>query len=91
VRLFFDEQLSEDLSKLLHDIFSNSLHARALLDLKLPPADIDRINVLSAKAQEETLTADETRELGSYLNVGRTLELIKAKARLSLQRMKPPV
>ena len=28
MRLFFDEQLSEDLSKLLHDIFPNSLHIR---------------------------------------------------------------
>lgn len=28
MRLFFDEQFSEDLSKLLHDIFPDSLHIR---------------------------------------------------------------
>jgi predicted nuclease of predicted toxin-antitoxin system len=30
VRLFFDEQFSEDLSKLLRDIFPNSLHIRQM-------------------------------------------------------------
>ena len=30
MRLFFDEQLSEDLSKLLHDIFPDSLHIRQI-------------------------------------------------------------
>jgi len=30
VRLFFDEQLSEDLSELLHDIFPGSLHIRQI-------------------------------------------------------------
>ena len=32
------------------------------------------------------LTATEERELENYLNVGRTLEFLKAKARLSLQK-----
>ncbi len=30
MRLLFDEQLSEDLSGLLHDIFPDSLHVRAI-------------------------------------------------------------
>ena len=30
MRLFFDEQLSEDLSELLHDIFPGSLHIRQI-------------------------------------------------------------
>ena len=65
--------------------------ARALLALKLPAADVERVNELSAKAREGTLTPDESRELDNYLNVGRTLELLKAKARLSLRQATPPV
>jgi hypothetical protein len=63
--------------------------ARALLELKLRPRDVGRVNELSAKASEGALTADESRELDSYLNVGRALELLKAKARLSLRRTAP--
>jgi hypothetical protein len=58
--------------------------ARAFLMLKLPPADIERVNALSAKASEDALTAVESAQLDNYLNVGRTLELLKAKARFSL-------
>ncbi len=63
--------------------------AQALLALKLPPQDVDRVNELSGKAREGTLTFEESRELDNYLNVGRTLELLKAKARISLQRRSP--
>lgn len=60
--------------------------ARALLGLKLTSADIERVNELSTKAGEGLLTEVEERELGHYLNVGRALELLKAKARYSLRR-----
>lgn len=64
--------------------------ARALLELKLPPEDVERVNQLSAQAGEGTLTEDESRELDNYLNVGRALELLKAKARYSLRRAAGP-
>ena len=60
--------------------------ARAFLELKLPEADVKRVNELSSKIQESNITEAETRELDSYLNVGRALELLKAKARRSLQQ-----
>jgi hypothetical protein len=60
--------------------------ARALLNLTLSPADVERVNDLSAKARAGTLAESEERELDNYLNVGRALELLKAKARLSLYR-----
>jgi hypothetical protein len=60
--------------------------ARALLQLNLRAADVDRVNDLSAKARDGELSGEEGRELDSYLNVGRALELLKAKARLSLRR-----
>ena len=64
--------------------------ARALLELNLSAADCERVNELSAKEQEGALTSAEGRELDNYLNVGRTLELMKAKARLSLRRAASP-
>lgn len=61
--------------------------ARALLELKLASTDVERVNELSAKAREGALSDAEERQLDSYLNVGRALELLKAKARMSLRRM----
>jgi hypothetical protein len=47
--------------------------ARYLLSMKLPPADEDRVNQLSAKAREGSLTEAETQELDSYLHIGSLL------------------
>ena len=63
--------------------------ARALLELKLASADVAQVNELSAKARAGALSAVEERQLDNYLNVGRVLELLKAKARLSLRRIMP--
>jgi hypothetical protein len=59
--------------------------AQALLGLKLAPSDIARVNELSERARDGILTSAEQRQLDTYLNVGRALELLKAKARLSLR------
>lgn len=59
--------------------------AREFLRIKLSDADTARVRSLSEKANEGTLSSDEQRELDYYLSVGRTLEFIKAKARLSLK------
>jgi hypothetical protein len=58
--------------------------AHALLKLKLASAEVQRVNELSAKARAGALSAAEERQLDSYLNMGRALELLKAKARASL-------
>lgn len=63
--------------------------ARALLELKLASADVERVNELSAKAREGVLSDAEERQLDSYQNVGRALELLKAKARMSLRCIVP--
>ena len=44
---------------------------------------------LSGKANAGSLSADEEKELDYYLNVGRALEFLKAKARLSLRESAP--
>jgi hypothetical protein len=59
--------------------------AREWLRLQLSQADTDRVRELSSKANAGTLSTDEDRELEQYLNVGRALEFLKAKARLSLR------
>ena len=59
--------------------------AREWLRLQLSDADAERVRELSSKANSGQLTGTEERELENYLNVGRTLEFLKAKARLSLR------
>jgi len=59
--------------------------ARELMHLRLADADQARVRELSSKANAGSLTAEETQELDYYLNVGRALEFLKAKARLSLR------
>jgi hypothetical protein len=60
--------------------------ARSLLKLSLPESDQHRAQDLSAKAVAGTLTRPEELELDNYRAVGRLLELMKSKARLSLQK-----
>lgn len=62
--------------------------AETILRFAFPARDVKRMNVLAAKARDGDLTSDEQSELESYMRVGRFLELIKAKARLSLQHQK---
>jgi hypothetical protein len=59
--------------------------AREWLRLHLSDADAERVRELSSKANSGQLTGTEGQELENYLNVGRTLEFLKAKARLSLR------
>ena len=60
--------------------------ARALLNLSLPDPDQRRAGDLAAKACAGELSEREGIELNNYRAVGRMLELMKSKARLSLQK-----
>ena len=60
--------------------------ARALLKLEFTADDRQRIHELAVKNQADELTAAERRELDDYLRVGRLLDLLGAKARLSLKK-----
>jgi hypothetical protein len=59
--------------------------ARELLRLAIPDGDKQRAYELGVRANRGELSESEEAELDHYLNVSRTLELIKAKARLSLK------
>ena len=60
--------------------------ARSWLALSLPDADKARLQDLSSRAKEEALSADEATLLENYLHVGRLIDLMQSKARLSLAR-----
>ena len=59
--------------------------AESILEFDFPPADVRQMNALAAKARQGTLSAAEEAQLENYRDVGRLLELLQSKARLSLQ------
>jgi len=63
--------------------------AKEILKLKFPPADIDRMNELAAKAREGSLTKAEQLELQEYEDVGLELSIMQAKARAALKQRVP--
>ena len=63
--------------------------ARALLKLAFTADDRQRMHELAVKNQAGKLTATEQQELSGYLRVGRLLDLLGAKVRLSLKKRRP--
>ena len=59
--------------------------AQSWLRLRLPDADTARLCELSAKAKLSELSPDEQMLLENYLHVGRLIDLMKFKARLSMR------
>ena len=59
--------------------------ARSILAIEMSQLDLERASELAGKAREGSLTEAERVELDSYRHVGRLLELMKAKARVSLR------
>jgi hypothetical protein len=60
--------------------------AQSVLSMEFTDDDRRRMNELSLKAQDGSLTDDEQAELDSYERVGHFLSLLKSKARRSLQK-----
>ena len=59
--------------------------ARAILDLRFSQAARDRMMELADKSNRGTLSAAEQQEMEKYARVGNFLDLLQAKARLSLK------
>jgi hypothetical protein len=59
--------------------------AEAILRLDLSPADRARMQELLEKNRAGEITPDEDEELENYCRVGRFLDLIRSRARHSLQ------
>lgn len=64
--------------------------ARAILSIALATRDQERMNQLAAKSNAGTLDCDEEVEIEAYRQAVRTLDLLKAKARISLQQASNP-
>lgn len=59
--------------------------ASAILKLAFEPEDLKRMHELAVKNQDGALDEGEQRELESYCRVGRLLDMMHAKARLTLK------
>jgi hypothetical protein len=59
--------------------------ARALLKLGFSKADRKRIELLSEKANEGTLTPPESEELESFIRIGDLLAILHARAELAIE------
>jgi hypothetical protein len=60
--------------------------AHSLLEIKLTEWDLARADELARKAGEGPPSSAEADELDSYRHAGRVLEMLKAKARVSLKK-----
>ncbi len=60
--------------------------ARSILKLAFDPRDLKRMKELASKNQKGELSTSEQAELADYRQAGLLLDLLKAKARLSLKR-----
>lgn len=60
--------------------------ASAILSFSFSADDRERMLVLLAKAKADELDEKEKTELQNFQKAGRTLELMKARARISLQQ-----
>lgn len=60
--------------------------ATALLRLDFEQSDLDRLHELVTRNQDDALTAEEKAELEIYLRISSFLDLMHAKAQLSLKR-----
>ena len=59
--------------------------ARAILELKFDQSALERMNDLAEKNRADTMSEAERIELEKYLRVGQFLNLLQAKARISLR------
>jgi hypothetical protein len=75
-----EELVTPDLSNLSPEA------ARSLLSFKFTKQAMQRIRQLLRKNNQGTITAAERLTLERFLRVGQFLDLVQAKARLSLQQ-----
>ena len=64
----------------------STVAAESLLELKFRARDVNRIRRLLRKNNAGTIDAEERIALEKYLRVGQFLDLLHAKARLSLSK-----
>lgn len=58
--------------------------ATALLEWDFPETDLKKMRELAEKARQGSLTPEEESLLDSYIRIGHLVNLVQAKARVSL-------
>ena len=62
--------------------------ARALLKVKFTPPDVERMQVLAAKARQGKLSTSEEIEIDTFERLGCLLDILHSKSRRALERAK---
>ena len=60
--------------------------AEAILNIGFDPSDLKRMAQLMERAKSGDLSREQAEELEHYRHIGRLLELMKSRARRSLQK-----
>ena len=60
--------------------------ARFFLGLSFDASDLERMHELVAKNQQSALDADEAEALRNYRQIGLAIDLLRSKARLTMQQ-----
>ena len=60
--------------------------SRYFLEVRFSQGDLDRINELSAKADDGSLESDEKDILERYIHIGHLLSILKAKIRGKMKK-----
>lgn len=63
--------------------------AEAILSIGFDSTDRERMAQLLESAKQDTLSREQAEELEHYRHIGRLLELMKSRARFSLQDKSP--
>ena len=63
--------------------------AVAILNIGFGPSDCERMTQLMEMAKDGDLSCEQAEELEHYRHIGRLLELMKSRARCSLQNTSP--
>jgi hypothetical protein len=66
--------------------YHSEAEAHAVLQVDFDRGDLDRLHELTTKNQDDALTPAERAELESYLRLSAFLDLMHAKARLTLKK-----
>ena len=59
--------------------------AQAMLSIRFPPSDEQRMRELMEKNNQGTITPEEQTEMEAFRRIGSFLAILQAKARLQLQ------
>jgi hypothetical protein len=79
------EHLTERESSIIERLQLSPDSAHAILSLRFPPQDEQRMRELMDKNNRGTISEDEKEEIETYRRLGNLLSILQARARLHLR------